>query len=532
MIAEMGKPAPYEVPEGGLASFLTATEGEWSDEALDGADTDYTIEMASMLAGYGREGDTALAHVAPGETVVPLEVFDADPELKNRLFSRMREMGLEPERYIVGSELNSLNPTTGQPEFFLKKLFKGVKKAVKGVVKVIKKVAPIALAVIGGMALGPLGAGLGSGIGTLIQGGSLKDALKSGLISGITAGVVQGIGQGFSAASSGSATGLGNVGEFASGFGSSVSEGLSGGYLNQFTTGLANITGSVAGGATAVNPITGEPMAASSLTPGAETGLAPISSPQGIDVVGNQLTTTNPITGEPMALSSMTGVENVASGTGAIPIDTPAGLDVVNGELVAGTGGAAPAEPGFLQKGFDFLKGASDPSQAEVFASSTYKGFLSQGFSPSEAFVAAQKELAPSLLAKYGPMALAGLGVMGVAGGFETPKTEVPMDAFGGKTGWDYLALDPSRYGIAQPGSNFTPVGAATGGAITSFPRKNGPIYGPGTETSDDVPAMLSDGEFVMTAQAVRGAGGGDRQVGMQRMYDIMRKFEGGAVRG
>jgi hypothetical protein len=39
------------------------------------------------------------------------------------------------------------------------------------------------------------------------------------------------------------------------------------------------------------------------------------------------------------------------------------------------------------------------------------------------------------------------------------------------------------------------------------FPRMDGDINGPGTETSDDIPAMLSDGEFVMTGQAVRGAG-------------------------
>jgi hypothetical protein len=40
---------------------------------------------------------------------------------------------------------------------------------------------------------------------------------------------------------------------------------------------------------------------------------------------------------------------------------------------------------------------------------------------------------------------------------------------------------------------------------------------------------MLSDGEFVMTAQAVRGAGNGDRRQGVKRMYDVMRSFEGAA---
>lgn len=70
---------------------------------------------------------------------------------------------------------------------------------------------------------------------------------------------------------------------------------------------------------------------------------------------------------------------------------------------------------------------------------------------------------------------------------------------------------------------------AAKGGEM-EFPRRNGYIAGPGTETSDDIPAMLSDGEFVMTARAVRGAGGGDRKRGVANMYNIMRAFEGGAV--
>jgi hypothetical protein len=59
-----------------------------------------------------------------------------------------------------------------------------------------------------------------------------------------------------------------------------------------------------------------------------------------------------------------------------------------------------------------------------------------------------------------------------------------------------------------------------------NFPRMNGPIEGPGTETSDDIPAMLSDGEFVFTAKAVRGAGKGSREDGMDTMYRMMRQFE------
>ena len=46
-------------------------------------------------------------------------------------------------------------------------------------------------------------------------------------------------------------------------------------------------------------------------------------------------------------------------------------------------------------------------------------------------------------------------------------------------------------------------------------------------EKADDVPAMLSKNEFVMTADAVKGAGGGDVEKGAQRMYDTMKMLEG-----
>jgi len=67
-----------------------------------------------------------------------------------------------------------------------------------------------------------------------------------------------------------------------------------------------------------------------------------------------------------------------------------------------------------------------------------------------------------------------------------------------------------------------------------------GYIEGPGTGRSDSIPATiyqngqpvqeaaLSDGEFVMTERAVRGAGGGDREAGAARMYAMMRRFESG----
>jgi hypothetical protein len=64
------------------------------------------------------------------------------------------------------------------------------------------------------------------------------------------------------------------------------------------------------------------------------------------------------------------------------------------------------------------------------------------------------------------------------------------------------------------------------------YPRKTGQISGPGTEKSDSIPAMLSDGEFVMTAKAVRGLGKGSRREGAKRMYALMHQLERNAARG
>ena len=73
--------------------------------------------------------------------------------------------------------------------------------------------------------------------------------------------------------------------------------------------------------------------------------------------------------------------------------------------------------------------------------------------------------------------------------------------------------------------------------------REGGESAGPGTGTSDDIPAMLSDGEFVMTAKATRGAGAFDvnktksgielikggsasREEGVKNMRELMNIFE------
>jgi len=76
--------------------------------------------------------------------------------------------------------------------------------------------------------------------------------------------------------------------------------------------------------------------------------------------------------------------------------------------------------------------------------------------------------------------------------------------------------------------------GKASGGEIyKEFKRKNGKIEGPGTETSDSIKAMLSDGEFVVNAKTVRGLGESmgakgkedSRKKGAGFLYDLQTKY-------
>ena len=90
------------------------------------------------------------------------------------------------------------------------------------------------------------------------------------------------------------------------------------------------------------------------------------------------------------------------------------------------------------------------------------------------------------------------------------------------------LQKEQFRTGERNPSYRGTPVIFNQGGLIR----------GPGTGTSDSIPATiyqnggpvrkarLSDGEFVMTADAVRGAGQGNRAAGAANMYKMMNRFE------
>jgi hypothetical protein len=561
------RPESFTVPEGGLASFLTATTGDWADDdnnPIPSSGIAQAKQAAEKLSEFGRYEDTYMVHAAEGETVIPTAIFDENPRLKESLFRQMREMGLEPESYIVGNELNSLNPVTGQPEFFLKKLWKGVKKAVKGVVKVFKKIAPIVLPIaLAFTPLGPIyGAMAGAGIGSLIQGKSIGKSLKSALIAGAGAGLMTGLSGGLQGMGTG---GVGFGKGFTSGVGNALSSpgarvaNLFNPSADQFGTKFLNPN-------TAVQNMSQPPPPPPNLSAsGVNLDKLPVSGSrlpeigveraQELGLTGNLRGTAGGIPPRAQTFNAANYQQFAKTPQELAALRTPVGQGLTSTQLIdpnvgsnladAGQGVNKLADRSKFQTFRDYMvrggRSKEQILQAQNAAKANYITNTPTNLQSPEGLANIIAAEGPSTLQRFGPSAALGTGVFALSGGFKTPKEEeIAM----GPTGQELYDADPAKYGYMSDlgyldaynkPSNYNNVYrptmfAAGGGDAVAFPRRIGGISGPGTGTSDDVPAMLSDGEFVMTADAVRGAGGGNRQRGINNMYSMMRRFEGGLV--
>lgn len=597
-------PEPFTVPDGGLASFLSATTGSWAEDEniTPNGGISNVSRAADQLAQFGRNGDTYMVHAAEGETFIPKEVLEANPGLKESLFSQMRSMGVEnPERYIVGSDLNSLNPITGQPEFFLSKAWKSIKGAVKSVVKVLKKAAPIIIpfaidAFLPG--LGSIAAGaLGAGIGTLVQGGDIKDAFKSAALGGLAGGAMSG----FKNAASGKSffEGLGPTADpfkvRTDNWMTRTGRDLFGPSIEG--TPVAETIRSPQGDIFDPNKFTGpEGVSVETIPPPPKGNFAasdystPSKRVRTMEDVIRDLTGPDKLTGPPPT-GDFTA-SDYAAGFKGFPVDTktyefseptkffktPASpKSVINSVSPATTPQFNANEASVLKsiygesggnhiiKNFDKFsfneqnkiyrlvqhgQGAKSALSAGKeltkprgsFFDLLKKGKFGEAFFPREMTVeqlraslgekarylsddqlkALASRTKPSILAKYAPPLIAGIGGLYAAGGFDTPQgpTRATREQIN-----KYRGYSPS---IRRQMRGDVTAMAAGGGEM--YPERIGAIAGPGTGVSDDVPALLSDGEFVMTAKAVRGAGNGSRDKGVRKMYQMMRRFEGGAV--
>ena len=449
-------------PEGGVGSFLTSNMDEMPDNVLafgQPRGINSMGDVANRMAQMGRNGDTELAHVNRDEIIIDRNMA-RDPRIRNAMAEVFSDNDMDMARYTVGNAANSVNPYTGNREFFIKKIISGVKKIVKMAAPVV---IPLAMnALFPGM--GAIASGfIGSGISSLAQGNSFKDSMKAGVMGGL----VGGIGQGFRNMSA-------NKGFF-SGEGQFGREGFK--FFDRSS-----------------NPVD--------------------------TFLGKEPINANPVAEKYTNTPNISASESFFRKAGTPRVEAVSGISEE-----AALKKLAP----FKLEGKD-LYDAAEKLKAGTPAVEAVKGSL-----------------------KILPTVGAALGIGALAGGFKQIPAEELEDPYDQESpSQKLLEANPEKYRTGVVGAPsyrslydvmvptvrqpiyqqfVEPVQtAAAGGEMQNFPRKTGYISGPGTETSDSIPAMLSDGEFVMNAKAVRGAGGGSRERGVRKMYDMMRAFEGGAV--
>tara|TARA_R100001079_G_scaffold18594_1_gene9425 strand:+ start:57 stop:1667 length:1611 start_codon:yes stop_codon:yes gene_type:complete len=521
-----------DMPAGGIGDFIFTDEEIKLLEKKEVEDQYGTEGIATFndigrkMANYGRYGDDTVAHVETGELIVPRALIENNPKLKESIFSHLRELGVEdPERYVVGTSKNSINPDTGLPEFFLKKLFRGIKKgvssigkgvsrALKGVGKALKKAAPIVLPVALNFLFPGLGAvysgAIGSGIATLAQGGSLSDAFRSALVGGATGAV---------------AAGLAGPGEGLSGFGQNIAADVS--------TGTSNIGSAFQGD---FSGLQGRTLPSIRDLGGSTTDTVRADTVRGdavkFDKVG--IEKLDPIGGSDVSVGS-----DLYGEYDPLVPKKPTTFDTLSKNIQTGASkvsdfafGKSPTQLSINQRAAELVKDFPGLYGPQVAGGNKL------------ALAAAEKELAPKLLGstflrKAAVPTAVGIAALSGAGAFDVPE-EPPLVK--PESGLDVYSRNPELYNIANfrprfstanytVPSNFqfdyTPyqIGLAEGGDV--FPRRTGGI-GPneGTPGKDSVRAMLMPGEFVMTTDAVRGLGNGNLNTGIKNMYSVMSKLE------
>ena len=441
--------------------------------------------LASGLATLGRYGDDYMVHAAEGETFVPKEILEANPELKENLFKQMTMMGIEnPNRYVVGNEFNSINPITGQPEFFFKKIFKAVKK-------VAKKILPVAAPIIGNLIAPGIGGILASGLTSKLTGGSWGDAAKSMALSYGAGAIGRGLTGGFSY----DATPGSGLAFSGSGFGTGLQEGLT-----QPFSAFGNLASSGAS-----NPLAQGIFGPRALAvPGVFSGLAntefakqPFGGGDGImsKVFPNYSST-------PVSSAAFPkGSQELRSSMSATKPATEGIESVVEGATKKAT------EEGFFNQLGQFVSGDRLEGIPATVAGAGVTGVGAYLAADAAGLLKEEEE--------FNPENLSGAEVAAYKK-WQTIANKNSPEAESLRTIW----YGKPRYSDENLKRFFNVDARAAGGEIV----------GRGTGTSDSIPARLSDGEFVMTARAVRNAGNGDRDLGAARMYDMMNRFESGAA--
>lgn len=439
--------------------------------------------MGPMLAKMGRYEDTQVAHVAPGEVVVPRQLMESNPELRQEVMNAFDEVGVDPAQFIVGGDVVMKNPVTGIQEFGLwGKLKKAVKKLAPILVPLALSFTP--LAALGNTAFGAISGGL-TGI---VQGGRPEDVLKSAVTGGAIGGLTS-LGQKLRAP--GPDIDLGTATKATAPADNLVKE-LSTAGSPTVDLATFDIPGVIKPRASLLSPEQQAQLSLDKLSTSLDSG---------------QLISNRQLNAVTSGIPSAAGpAQNVSLGmTSTIPsAGSPAqnlslgmsGQDAIQ----AAHSNATPFPEELGPRGYGVSQ-AGDNALAQGIQ--TMAGKFAEPFMPGT----------------FNPLKAAGYTSIAGSMFVEEPKEE----EFDSEAAYQAAMAEYERQ-VQALGYKPAPLNFAAGGVADMM--NGGFTQGPGTGTSDSIPAYLSDGEFVMTAKAVEGAGNGNPKQGAAKMYAMMDKFE------
>ena len=336
--------------------------------------------------------------------------------------------------------------------------------------KILKAVAKIGASTVGFMYGGPLGAAAASAAVSKLTGDSWKSALTTGAISGLTSGLgsyASGVGKG--------ATGLSKLGEIATTSGNTIAANAASNAANVLKTVTPNVGSAFTTGSNLAMPgIT----TAQSVAPSFVSGAAQAAAP-GITGVIPGLTSL-PAAASTLAPSAFGafGSNLMKSGYGA--------LGAALGSAIPNKATPATPPPPLTQLPYD-------PNNVFSYLRPN-RGALTE------------EQIKNKQLS--------------------TP-TNNPTDIYSQQ----YPYADGGPVGMGLPQSAAVPqlMSAAQFGYLNA--RTGGRIAGPGDGKSDDIPALLSNGEHVIDASTVSDLGNGDNDTGQKRLEEIKQKIRNGAGR-
>ena len=462
-------------------------------------------------ARYGRNGDTMMAHLTPGETVVPKQVLQQNPQVARGLGRAFQDAGSDPRRYVVGSGQNSVNPMTGQKEFFWAEIGEFLTKAASNPA-VQGAVSNVALRKLQGKDVGLrdalLGGAIGGGLGAMSGRGTgipFLDNMMSGVDSDRGTGGSNPL-TAFGGKEGSRATEQIIANKLKNAAGSNRAEGLMG-IGDFFNTDPESTIGRM------LNSKFGESIA---MGLGSQLLDSLFSEEVDPDPYGNMERFNRRAGENPISLKSRPLPER------RVPV-------------YKNQGGAV--EPQYYNEGgpayslgkrnydrndytYDFSDFDDDPLDlGHVLKMQKHQ----MGLRPFEG-----DDLNRYDFNRDGTIDLKDTqGALGNISGAEDGSANYFLGTRP-YYGTEPVAETPvDNMPIPSQGMNISAPVAFNEGGVAYYPRRNGGIMpSEGSGTKDDVPAMLTAGEFVMTRDAVKGAGNGNLQSGINQMYGMMNNLE------